>query len=33
MPKIDGFELYIKIIEKNFKVKISLFYAIATFNE
>ena len=32
MPKINGFELYIKIREKDPKVKIC-FYAIATFNE
>jgi DNA-binding response OmpR family regulator len=33
MPKIDGFELYIKIREKDPKVKICFLTAIATFNE
>ena len=33
MPKVDGFELYIKIREKDPKVKISFLNAIATFNE
>ena len=33
MPKMDGFELYIKIREKDPKVKICFLTAIATFNE
>jgi DNA-binding response OmpR family regulator len=33
MPKIDGFELYIKIREKDPKVKICFLTAIARFNE
>ncbi len=33
MPKIDGFELYIKLKEKDPKVKICFLTAIATFNE
>ena len=33
MPKMDGFELYIKIREKEPKVKICFLTAIATFNE
>ena len=33
MPKIDGFELYIKIREKDPKIKICFLTAIATFNE
>jgi DNA-binding response OmpR family regulator len=33
MPKMDGFELYIKIREKDPKVKICFLTAIVTFNE
>ena len=33
MPKMDGFELYIKIRAKDPKVKICFLTAIATFNE
>jgi DNA-binding response OmpR family regulator len=33
MPKMDGFELYTKIREKDPKVKICFLTAIATFNE
>ena len=33
MPKMDGFELYLKIREKDPKVKICFLTAIATFNE
>ncbi|MGZ5501460.1 MAG: response regulator [Nitrososphaeraceae archaeon] len=33
MPKMDGFELYTKIREKESKVKICFLTAIATFNE
>ncbi len=33
MPKMDGFELYIKLREKDPKVKICFLTAIATFNE
>ena len=33
MPKMDGFELYIKIREQDPKVKICFLTAIATFNE
>src|SRR5918993_2316397 len=33
MPKMDGFELYVKITEKDPKVKICFLTAIATFNE
>ena len=33
MPKMDGFELYIKIREKDPKVKICFLTAIATLNE
>jgi DNA-binding response OmpR family regulator len=33
MPKMDGFELYTKIREKEPKVKICFLTAIATFNE
>ncbi len=33
MPKMDGFELYTKIREKDDKVKICFLTAIATFNE
>ncbi len=33
MPKMDGFELYIKIREKDPKVKICFLTAITTFNE
>ena len=33
MPKIDGFELYTKIREKDPKVKICYLTAIARFNE
>ena len=33
MPKMDGFELYIKIREKDPKVKICFLTVIATFNE
>ncbi len=33
MPKMDGFELYIKIIEKDPKAKICFLTAITTFNE
>ncbi len=33
MPKIDGFELYIKIKEKDPNVKICFLTAIVTFNE
>ena len=33
MPKMDGFEWYIKIREKDPKVKICFLTAIATFNE
>ncbi|HET9807485.1 MAG TPA: response regulator [Nitrososphaeraceae archaeon] len=33
MPKIDGFQLYTKIREKDPKVKIYFLTAIATFNE
>ena len=33
MPDMDGFELYIKIREKDPKVKICFLTAIATFNE
>ena len=33
MPKMDGFELYVKIREQDPKVKICFFTAIATFNE
>src|SRR5688500_6087187 len=33
MPKMDGFELYIKIREKDPKVKICFLTAIATFKE
>ena len=33
MPKIDGFELYIKLREKDHKVKICFLTVIATFNE
>ena len=33
MPKMNGFELYIKIREKDPKVKICFLTAIATFNE
>ena len=33
MPKMDGFELYIKLREKDPKVKISFLTAIATFTE
>jgi DNA-binding response OmpR family regulator len=33
MPKIDGFELYIKIRERDPKVKICFLTAIVTFNE
>jgi two-component system catabolic regulation response regulator CreB/two-component system response regulator ChvI len=33
MPKMDGFELYIKIKEKDPKAKICFLTAIATFNE
>jgi DNA-binding response OmpR family regulator len=33
MPKIDGFQLYLKIREKDPKVKICFLTAIATFNE
>ncbi len=33
MPKMDGFELYTKIREKETKVKICFLTAIATFNE
>jgi DNA-binding response OmpR family regulator len=33
MPKMDGFELYLKIREKDPKVKICFLTVIATFNE
>jgi YesN/AraC family two-component response regulator len=33
MPTMDGFELYTKIREKDFQVKICFLTAIATFNE
>jgi DNA-binding response OmpR family regulator len=33
MPKMDGFQLYIKIREKDSKVKICFLTAITTFNE
>ena len=33
MPKMDGFELYIKIREKDPKVKVCFLTATATFNE
>jgi DNA-binding response OmpR family regulator len=33
MPKMDGFELYLKIREKDPKVKICFLTAITTFNE
>jgi DNA-binding response OmpR family regulator len=33
MPKMDGFQLYTKIREKDHRVKICLLTAIATFNE
>src|ERR671911_530974 len=33
MPKMDGFELYIKIREKDPKVKICFLTAVTTFNE
>ena len=33
MPKMDGFELYIKLREKDSKVKICFLTVIATFNE
>ena len=33
MPKMDGFELYIKLREKDPKVKICFLTVIATFNE
>ena len=33
MPKLDGFQLYIKIREKDPKVKICFLTAITTFNE
>jgi DNA-binding response OmpR family regulator len=33
MPKMDGFELYIKLREKDHKVKICFLTVIATFNE
>ena len=33
MPKIDGFELYAKLREKDPKVKICFLTVIATFNE
>jgi DNA-binding response OmpR family regulator len=33
MPKMDGFQLYVKIREKDPKVKICFLTAIATFNE
>ncbi len=33
MPKMDGFELYIRLREKDPKVKICFLTAIATFNE
>jgi CheY-like chemotaxis protein len=33
MPKMDGFELYIKIREKDPKVKICFLTALTTFNE
>ena len=33
MPKIDGFELYIRLREKDPKVKICFLTVIATFNE
>ena len=33
MPKMDGFELYLKIREKDHKVKICFLTVIATFNE
>ena len=33
MPKMDGFELYIKIKDKDPKAKICFLTAIATFNE
>jgi DNA-binding response OmpR family regulator len=33
MPKMDGFQLYIKIREKDPRVKICFLTAIATFNE
>jgi CheY-like chemotaxis protein len=33
MPKMDGFELYIKIIEKDPKAKICFLTAVTTYNE
>ena len=33
MPKMDGYELYVKIREKDPKVKICFLTAITTFNE
>ena len=33
MPKMDGFQLYVKIREKDPKVKICFLTAIATFDE
>jgi DNA-binding response OmpR family regulator len=33
MPKMDGFELYVKIREKDHKIKICFLTAITTFNE
>ena len=33
MPKMDGFQLYIKVREKDHKVKICFLTALTTFNE